>query len=198
MTSRESAALSSTSNDTLDESVPASVLAGGPGAVQHYLKMIRDGQESRFAEMCALQCPPGVKGSDRAVMQGRYNMEWMNKLTPQNRDRILNTARRAGINISGKFYQSGLADRRGPADPAAWIDSAADIKRVAQERNLHVTGIVEHVAREVAPPPSKPLSERIIRREMRRYSKQHPNMKPGEMREMIVSKHAPRHKRGGK
>lgn len=176
--------------------VPESVIAAGQQAVLHYLKMLEDGQTPRFAEMCALQAPPGVRGTDRAVMQGRYNMEWMKDLTPQNRQRVIAAARQAGINISGKYYQSGLADHRGPADPAAWIDSAADIKRVAIERNLHVSGIVDHVAHDVPPPKSKPLSERLIRKAMRQYKQQYPNKKAGELREMIVAKHAPRHKRG--
>lgn len=175
--------------------VPSSVLRAGEHAVSHYRKMIRDGQSSRFAEMCALQCPPGVRGTDRAVMQGRYNMEWLSDLSPANRKRVLEEAKKAGINTSGKYYQSGLADHRGPADPAAWIDSAADIKKVAQQRNLHVSGIVEHTAHEVPPPESKPLSERLMRKALSHYRKQHPGKKEGELREMIVAKHAPRHKR---
>lgn len=174
---------------------PVSIQQAGPEAASHYRKMLKDGQSPLFAEMCALRCPPGVRGTDRAVMQGRYNMEWLNDLSPDNRHRVLAAAKKAGINTSGKYYQSGLADSRGPADPAAWIDSAADIKRVAQERNLHVTGIVEHVAHEVPPPTPVPLSERLIRRALKQYKKAHPNKKEGELREMIVAKHAPRHKR---
>jgi hypothetical protein len=176
--------------------VPSSVQSAGEGAVAHYRKMIRNGQSPMFAEMCALQCPPGVRGTDRAVMQGRYNMEWLKDLTPANQKRVLAAAKSAGISTSGKYYQSGLADHRGPADPAAWIDCAADIKKVAIERNLHVTGIVEHVAHEVPPPESKPLSERLMRKAMKEYKKAHPGKKDGELREMIVAKHAPRHKRG--
>lgn len=176
--------------------VPSSVLRAGGNAVAHYRKMILAGQSPRFAEMCALQCPPGVRGTDRAVMQGRYNMEWLNDLSPANQKRVLAAAKKAGISTSGKYYQSGLADHRGPADPAAWIDSAADIKKVAQQRNLHVTGIVEHVARDVPPPESKPLSDRLMKKAMQHYRKQNPGKKDGELREMIVAKHAPRHKRG--
>ena len=177
------------------QAVPASVREAGKAAVDHYLKMIRQGQSEMFAEMCALQAPPGVRGTDRAVMQGRYNGEWMSELSPANRKRILNAAKQAGINTSGKYYQSGLADKRGPADPAAWIDSASDIKRVAQQRNLNVTGIVEHTAEPMPPPPSVPLSERLMQKALKRYKKTHPGRKEGELREMIVEKHAPRHKR---
>jgi hypothetical protein len=129
-------------------------------------------------------------------MQGRLNGEWLDQMPTNHARRILAEAKAAGISTEGKYYQSGLADKRGPADPAAWIDSAADIKKVAQARNLHVTGIVEHVAHEVPPPAPKPLSERMIRKFMAQYKKSHPNKKAGELREMIVEKHAPRHKRG--
>lgn len=175
--------------------VPISVRSAGPAAVAHYLSMLAEGQTERWAEMCALQCPPGVRGTDRAVMEGRLNGEWLDRMPPHQARRILAEAKQAGINTEGKYYQSGLADKRGPADPAAWIDSAADIKKVAQIRNLHVTGVVEHVAHEVEPPKSKPLSERMIRKFMSKYKKLHPTKKVGELREMIVHKHAPRHKR---
>lgn len=158
--------------------------------------MVNGGQTPRFAEMCALRTPPGVRGTDRAVMQGRLNGEWLDQIPKHHAQRILAEARQAGINTSGKYYQSGLADKRGPADPAAWIDSAADIKKVAQQRNLHVTGIVEHKAHEVDPPRSVPLSEKVMRRMLPEYKKLHPGKKTGELREMIVEKHAPRHKRG--
>lgn len=175
--------------------VPSSVQVAGAEAVRHYLKMILDGQSPRFAEMCATQTPPGVRGTDRAVMQGRYNGEWLDQMPPSQAKRILSEAKAAGISTEGKYYQSGLADKRGPADPMAWIDSAADIKKVAQLRNLNVTGIVEHTAHEVAPPVSKPLSDSAMRSLLRRYKKEHPGKKTGELREMITEKHALQHKR---
>jgi hypothetical protein len=175
--------------------VPYHIRAAGKAAEQHYLKMLAEGQTPRFAEMCALQCPPGVKGTDRAVMQGRLNGEWLDQMPKHQAQRILAEAKSAGINPSGKYYQSGLADKRGPSDPAAWIDSAADIKKVAQARNLHVTGIVEHKAHDVPPPPPVALSDRVIRKLMPRYKNLHPGKKAGELREMIVQNHAPKHKR---
>lgn len=196
MTSTASSKRSSTSKTSCD--VPSAVLAAGPAAVQHFRRMIANGQTPLFAEMCALRCPPGTRGTDRAVMQGRLNMEWLKDLSPANQKSVLSRAKQAGISTEGRYYQSGLADHRGPADPAAWIDSASDIKRVAEQRNLHVTGIVEHVARDVPPPPSKPLAERLIRKAMVHYKQEHPTKKEGELREMIVQNHAPRHKRGSK
>ena len=180
------------------EPVPYSVKIAGTEAVRHYLTMIKNGQTPRFAEMCATQTPPGVRGTDRAVMQHRLNGEWLDAMPKSQAARILAEAKSAGISVEGKYYMSGLADKRGPADPAAWIDSAADIKKVAMARNLHVSGIVDHTACEVEPPKAKPLSEGAMRSLMRKYRKEHPNKKAGELREMIVDKHAPRHKRTSK
>lgn len=178
-----------------DNSVPYSVQIAGKEAIRHYLTMLRDGQTPRFAEMCATQTPPGVRGTDRAVMQHRLNGEWLDAMPKHQAASILAQARAAGISTEGKYYMSGLADKRGPSDPAAWIDSASDIKRVAQARNLHVTGIVEHVAHDVPPPKPKPLSESAIRKLMPKYRQENPSKKAGELREMIIEKHAPRHKR---
>lgn len=178
-----------------DQQVPYSVKVAGKEAITHYLKMIRNGQAPRFAEMCATRTPPGVRGTDRAVMQGRLNGEWLDSMPKSQASSILAQARAAGISTEGKYYMSGLADKRGPSDPAAWIDSASDIKKVAQVRNLHVTGIVEHVAHEVPPPKSKPLSDSAIRKLMPKYRQENPGKKAGELREMIIEKHAPRHKR---
>jgi hypothetical protein len=176
--------------------IPYTVRAAGPDAIQHYRRMIADGQTERWAEMCALQQPPGLKGTDRAVMQGRLNGEWLDAMPPSQARQILAIAKQAGVNTEGKYYQSGLADKRGPGDPAAWIDSAADIKKVAEVRNLHVTGIVEHKAHDVPPPKSKPLSENVIRSFVRKYRKEYPNKKVGELREMVIDKHTPRFKKG--
>lgn len=177
------------------DTVPYSVRVAGKRAIKHYLTMIKNGQTPRFAEMCATQTPPGVRGTDRAVMQGRLNGEWLDAMPRHQATRLLAEAKSAGISTEGKYYMSGLADKRGPSDPAAWIDSASDIKRVAQVRNLHVTGIVEHVAHEVAPPKPVPLSDSAIRKLMPKYRQEHPGKKAGELREMIIEKHAPRHKR---
>ena len=148
--------------------------------------------------MCATQTPPGVRGTDRAVMQHRLNGEWLDAMPPAQAKRILAEAKSVGINTEGKYYMSGLADKRGPADPAAWIDSASDITRVARARNLHVTGIVEHKAHEVDPPKAKPISDSAMKSLMRKYRQQHPTKKTGELREMIVDKHALRHRKNAK
>jgi len=160
-----------------------------------YARLRAEGYDHRWAEMCSLQCPPGVKGTDRAVMQGRYAEQWLDDMPRDQASRITREARAAGINISGKYYCSGLADKRGHCDPAAWIDSAADIKKVAKERNLTVRGIVEHEGRPMPPPASKPLSERLIRQMSAVERPNHPGKSRRELREIVIEKYAPRWKR---
>jgi hypothetical protein len=102
---------------------------------------------------------------------------------------LLKEAKEAGINPTGTYYLGGLADKRGWRDPKAWVSSVDDVKRVAQERNLHVEGAVTVEGRAV-PPKRKVLSEQIIRDEMRRN--------PGMSRDKIIEKHAHPLKKKGK
>ncbi len=156
-----------------------------------YLRLLSEGQTPKFAEMCALQQPPGVRGSDRAVMQGRYNGQWLDEMPKDHADRMLREAKAAGINVSGRFYMSGLADKRGHRDPAAWIDSVSDIKQVARERNLTVQGIVEHKGSPVDPPKQKRLSARLTREMMAYERRKNPGskIKDGDLKEMVKEKY---------
>lgn len=124
-------------------------------------------------------------------MQGRYNQEWLSSLPKDQAETLVREAREAGINISGKYYMSGLADKRGHRDPAAWIDSAADIKKVARERNLTVQGIVEHQGIPQPPPKPKRLSGRLTREMMARERAMNPGskMSDGELKEMVKDKY---------
>jgi hypothetical protein len=175
--------------------VPADIQRAGSEAARMYERLIAEGYGHRWAEMCALQRPPGAKGTDRAVMQGRYAEQWLDDMPTDQARRITREAKAAGINISGKYYCSGLADKRGHCDPAAWIDSSADIKRVAVQRNLTVRGIVDHEAAPTPPPKSKPLSDRLIREMSAIERRRHPGKSKAELREIVIDKYAPRWKR---
>jgi len=175
--------------------LPEDIRRAGNEAARMYERLIAEGYGHRWAEMCALQRPPGTKGTDRAVMQGRYAEQWLDDMPTDQARRITREAKAAGINISGKYYCSGLADKRGHCDPAAWIDSSADIKRVAVQRNLTVRGIVDHEAAPTPPPKSKPLSERLIREMSAIERRRHPGKSKAELREIVIDKYAPRWKR---
>ena len=128
----------------------------------HYVKMVEDGQTEQFAVMCALQQPPGTRGTDRSFMEGKLNQEWLNDMPRFQSERILREAKAAGISTTGRFYMSGLSDKRGHCDPLAWVSTTGEIKKVAQLRNLNVTGIIEHKA-EQREPTKKKFSKEIGR-----------------------------------
>lgn len=175
----------------MKDELPVSIAAASNEVQQMYLRMLSEGQTPRFAEMCALQQPPGVKGTDRAFMQGRSNQQWLDDMPKDHAQRLLREARQAGINVSGRFYMSGLADKRGHLDPAAWVDSVQDIKKVAKQRNLTVQGIVDQKGDAVPPPKPKLLSDRLTRKMMREERQRNPGLKMsnGDLREMVQHKY---------
>jgi len=180
-----------TSNST-KQPLPIEIRSRGKQAEAMYEKLLSEGYGHRWAEMCALQQPPGVRQTDRAFMQGRQNQQWLDEMPKDHAQHLLAEAKRAGISTAGKFYMSGLSDKRGPADPAAWVDSVGDVKRVAQSRNLTVSGIVEHKGEPVPPPPTKRLSDRLTKEMMkheRRISPKARAMKDGELREKVQHKY---------
>jgi hypothetical protein len=176
------------------DDLPWDIQMAGGAVRAHYVKMVADGVSPRAAEMFALQQPPGVKGSDRSLMQGRYNNEQFNEMPPDHAKSMIDQAKKAGVNPNGKYYFAGLADMRGPGDPMAWVDSVGDVKRVAASRNLTVRGAVEHEGIPVPPPKPKQLSESLTREMMKVEKERNPTMKKGELREMVLSKYSRKRK----
>jgi len=162
----------------------------------HYCRMIQDGQSESWALMCALQAPPGTKGSDRAFMQGRLNNQQLDEMPVNQARYISREARQAGISIEGKYYCGGIADKRGWRDPRAWVGGNDEILTVAKERRLMVSGSVNYDPG-VAPPKRVKMSESIISEEAQRYKKLHPKLSKGELRNMVVEKHSYKAKNRG-
>jgi hypothetical protein len=177
--------------------VPSEIRILGAEAVATFERLSSEYGE-KWAAMVVLQQPPGLRGTDRTLMERRYNGEWLNDMAPDMASRIVREAKAAGISISGKYYCSSLADGRAHRDPAAWIDSAADIKKVAAERNLNVTGAVTHKRVELPPTPSVPIGAQAMKRLSAIERKRHPGKKAGEIRELVIDKYAPTWKRTSK
>lgn len=171
--------------------IPRHIRDAGSEAVETYKRALPHGE--RWAEMVALQTPPGTKGSDRAFMQGRCNNQQLDEMPKLSARWMVKEARAAGINISGKYYCGGLADQRGWRDPEAWVSSSDDVLRVAQKRRLVVKGSVNYDPG-VQAPKRTVMSETILRREVAKELKRNPKAKAGEVRERIIEKHAYRPK----
>lgn len=176
--------------------MPPDIAAASPAVQQRYLKMIADGQSPRFAEMCALQQPPKTHGTDRTFFEGRYNGQWLDDMPKRQANYILKEAKAAGISTTGKFYMSGLADKRGWCDPEAWISDVSDIRRVAKKRNLSVKGIVNIEGHEEAP-KQKDLNPRIAKELAKQEIAKHPKLSMKEAIAKVKEKHVPRWKKKG-
>jgi hypothetical protein len=181
----------------MNADVPSNIRREGPAAVAMYERLLSAGYGHKWAEMCTLQQPPGTKGTDRALMQGRLNEEWLGEMAPDTAKHMLSEAKAAGINTSGKYYMGGLADKRAHRDPAAWVDSAGDILKVAKQRNLTVSGVIDHKGEPQAPPKPKRLNARLTREMMDVERTVHPGRKisDGDLKELVKEKYGRKHKR---
>ncbi len=175
--------------DTSTHEIPWDIQRASGSVQAFYKKMVTDGVAPRMAEMLALQQPPGLRGTDRTFMEGRYNNQQFDNMPKHHAEKMMKQARQAGINPSGKYYCSGLADGRGPSDPAAWVDGVNDVLKVARARNLTVEGAVEHKGIPMPRPKSKGLSEAATRDLMREERRRQPTMKKGELREYVIAQY---------
>lgn len=175
------------------QTIPQSVQDAGYFAMETYAKAIKAGSSERFAEMVALGAPPALKGTDRGFMQGRMNNQQLDEMPAQSAKWMAKEAKEAGINISGKYYCGGIADKRAWKDPEAWVSSRDDIMHVAQKRRLAVSGSVNYDPG-VDAPKRKLINEKIVAREVAKEMRKNPGAKAGEVRERIIEKHAYRAK----
>jgi hypothetical protein len=174
---------------------PPDIEAAGPAVQKHYERMVAAGQSPRFAEMCALQHPPGTRGTDRSFMEGRLAGQWLDGLPKKQAEWMVREAKAAGITTSGRFYMGGIADKRGHLDPEAWVDSAGDVLRVAKKRDLEVHGIVDYVPPQKGPPKEVDINPRILREHVKKELKQNPRMRREEAVEKVKDRIVPHWKR---
>jgi hypothetical protein len=178
--------------------MPQEIADSRPAVQQHWLRMIADGQTERFATMLALQQAPGVTGSDRTFMEGRNNQEWLDGLPKRQANYIIKEAKASGIDITGKYYMAGIADKRGWCDPKAWVSGRDDVLRVAKERNLEVSGSVNHKPVADLPTVKTDLNPRILRELTRKELSKNPSLTKRQAEELVKSKHVPRWKKKSK
>lgn len=146
-----------------------------------------------LAEMLATRTPPGTKGTDRAFLEGRLTGQSLDKMDPLTRRTWLEHAKRKGVSLSGKVYQSGLG--KDVWDLSAWVDSRSEQIARCRElgRNLVVNGEYLYQAPEKEPEPEKLLAPKIVEREVNRLIAQDPALKKKkrqELRERVIDRHA--------
>lgn len=158
---------------------------------ERYDAMIESGESPMIAEMLALQCPPGIGGgAERTFFEGR-GANPMGDMPEWQAKEALAAAKRAGVVTAGKIYKPSLADRRGPADPMAWVSDLHDVKRVCELRNYEATGSVKTKARELPPTPDVRLAPNIVDEFVQQEIAKEPLKKHdiGELRNKVIEKH---------
>ena len=172
--------------------LPPDIASAKAYQIEHYVNMVKDGQDPRFAEMCALSQPPGTGQTDRAFLEGRNNMEWLNKLPKRQADRMVAAAKAAGVNPEGKYYFGGIADKRGIYDPKAWVSDSSDVKKVAEERGMDVDGAIKHKSKNRPVSTQKvALAQDIVDRETKYELSKDPNITKKEAQRRAIKNTTP-------
>lgn len=172
--------------------LPPDIAASTANVIEHYVKMIKDGQHPLFAEMCALSQPPGTTQSDRAFLEGRNNMEWLSKLPKRQADRMVAAAKSVGVNPAGKYYFGGIADKRGIYDPKAWVSDPSEVKKVAEERGMDIDGAIKHKSKNRPVSTQKvALAQDIVDRETKYELSKDPNITKKEAQRRAIKNTTP-------
>lgn len=170
------------------------------GVLEAYDELRAAGNNPGFAAMLALRTPPGSK-TDREFVRDFGHGKQFDKMGRASREYILGAAKKAGINISGKIFKSGLGP---PSDPLAWVSDSSDVLRTARIKNLNVSGRVTHEATEVPPPPKKLLADDILAERVAKKLDGNPTLAAqfvrskktrAAVREQVLAEAVPAHKR---
>lgn len=96
------------------------------------------GSQEKLREMLATGVTPSLM-TDAVFLQGHCNGSQFAESTRIG-DHYAGEAKKAGVNVKGKIYLSGLAAF--PGDPRAWVSDRGDVQKVCEERNFGCKGAV--------------------------------------------------------
>lgn len=148
------------------------VVSKDPLTQAWYAAMRLDGTDHKLAEMFALRLPP-MSNTDREFLEGHCNGNQFEK-TPYLGDWYAAEARASGVDITGKVYISGLANR--PGDPEAWVSGRGDLERVVRERGWACQGSSNIKAVEREAPADTDVAHDIVESRMRERVEKDPGL----------------------
>lgn len=149
-------------------------------------------KRSLFDDMVQSKIPPGYAGQiDRRYLSGKVLDHGIGHLPSFMQQEAIYKARKAGIDITGKIYVSGLADGRGAGCPDAWVGGVDDVKAACVRLGKSCEGLVNYSAPEKPPAPDVELAEPIVREFAQKYAEEDPKLArdPVQLREMVIEKH---------
>ena len=176
---------------------PGAYTSYGVTRLALYVKMRREGQQHRFAEMIASQQPPGCGITDDVFFQGIPRLA--DQMTDAQLKTLVANAKRHGFTPPADCsYQSALA--RFPGDPQAFVTRSMGrsyIKKVCEERGWSCEGGVNVPYREPETDPydnAVPLAADIVAENAQRMITKNPELKKlgaRELRRKVLEKHGP-------
>lgn len=148
-----------------------------------YWEMRLKGGTHNLSKMCVLRSPPAIV-TDQQFNMGRVNNNQFARC-PELGKLYREEADRQGISTTGKYYVHGLG--RYPGDPRAWCRGRGDVLAIAKERNLSISGLVEHKGHAVEPTPDVPLAEDLWENATQEVLEANPDMRYEDAREKAFS-----------
>lgn len=151
-----------------------------------YVELRMNGQSHNMAEVLATRSFPGTR-TDREFQLGRCNGNQFED-TPARGNWYRQAAESRGVSTTGKFYHDGLAQY--PGDPLAWVSDRSDVLRVARERGLRLSGMVDYEPpdfRGHAPSPDLPIDPGIVAAEVDDIMDSDPGLRRGDVEEKVYA-----------
>jgi len=110
-----------------------------PHLIAKFRELVASGESPRIAEICALRVAPGGK-TDTSHYAGMGLGQLASVLGQDHVNKLVAKAKKAGISVGpNSIYNGSLADKRGGADPGAWLlvgEGQAKAKEVARSRGM--------------------------------------------------------------
>lgn len=148
---------------------------------------------SILKEMLAARRAPGLKGTERAFLQGRVGAGHdLDHMPVNSRAKWLKLAKKQGVSLSGKVHMSGIGNGM-----EAWVsnfDEGLAKLKARGDRAVYRHGECVYQPPEMAPEADVPLAEDIVRASVKDMVKADPGLKKKhyrELRSMAIEKHGP-------
>lgn len=165
-----------------------------PSQQQAYDECLANGCSETLALMLAMrQAPFGM--TDSVFLEGHCNGSQFERV-PGAGDFYAREARAAGVDVTGKVYMAGLAER--PGDPRAWVSGRGDVQRLCEERGWECNGAVKVKAKPARERKKVDVAADLIDDEVTKTLVDHPEPKSvnvQDLREKIHNKRKPRYTR---
>lgn len=166
------------------------VISDDPEVQARYVQLRARNQSHKLAEMLATRKTCMATGLDRSFLEGKHQ----NHGLPDGfvGEKMLERARKAGINPHGKVYISQLArNGKGPTDPQAWVSGVDDVRDTCKRRGLKCEGAVKTSGAEPPPPVQCRLAEDLVQEMMNKELKQSPGKAADlrTLREEVIERH---------